>query len=136
MLARRDFLFLCASTAVTLGTGQRPAGAQPFGETGRVGPDRDGFLALLNEPFRVFDQAGGVAYAELLAVEDGPAAEGLEQFSLVFRGDHADFLEAELYGFHHPRLGGFFAYMDPTRDDEVGRRYVVHFSRFTDPETP
>jgi hypothetical protein len=85
---RREFLTVSAASAALAavgGSGNATAAspaAEPGGEFNRTR-----FRSWLNEEFRLTasDSLRG-SRATLIAVEDGPAHAGLDQFSVVFRG--------------------------------------------------
>ena len=132
MLERREFLVGCAAALLSVG-------AAPCGQSGEPGAESDGpldigkegFLRLRNESFRILDGSERVVYADLAAVEDGPVAPGLEQFSLRFQGDYSDWLEPGLYELYHTRMGGFHAYLD-SQAEAAGPVYTSVFALLTE----
>ncbi len=136
MLERREFLIGCAATALAAGVGTTGC---PSGEgdtapeaSGPVDLDREGFRALERQSFRIFgpNGEGHPVYAELAAVEDGPASPDLDQFVLRFRTDPADGLDAGLHELYHARMGTFHAHLDGSGFDGRGDVWVAHFSKF------
>lgn len=121
MLDRREFMVGCAAAAASLGC--PPAGG------GRVAVNRAGFLALMDEPFQVERPDGSVLYADLVALEDGPVAPGLDQFVLSFRADIEDSVEAGLYEFYHTQMGEFLARIDPSGMDASSVFYDCLFNQ-------
>lgn len=132
MLERREFLVGCAAALITVGTG--PCGRPSPGGAGSDGPldlSKAGFSQLTNESFRIFDGSERVVYANLVTVGDGPTVPGLDQFSLEFEGDFADWLEPGLYELYHTRMGSFQAFLD-SRAEAGGPVYESFFNKFTD----
>ena len=125
MMRRREFLIGCTAAVCTLG-----ATCDQTDQNGPVEPNRDGFLQLTGESFRVLDEDLNVVYADLLALEDHGPAEGRDQYELVLRTAAPDLLEPGLYEFYHTRTGSFHAYMEPVQMDETGLRYEILFNQF------
>ena len=124
MLDRREFVVGCAAALCSLGC--PPGGG---GNGGSLEVDRAGFTALMNEPFQVERPDGSVLYADLVALEDGPVAPGLDQFVLRFRADIGDSVEAGLYEFYHTQMGEFLARIDPSDMDASSVFYACLFNQ-------
>jgi hypothetical protein len=128
-MRRREFLVGCAAAALcSLGAGPTTCEG-PSDPNAPVEPNRDGFLLLTGESFRVLDEEQRLVYAELVALEDGPVAAGLDQYVLRFRTQHADSLPSGLYEFYHTRTGAFYARIEPTHMDESGVLYASLFNQ-------
>ncbi|MCB1860778.1 MAG: hypothetical protein KDI47_03485 [Gammaproteobacteria bacterium] len=123
MLKRRDFLGNCAAGATAL---LAPAGL--LAATGETNLSlKEKFQSLLNQGFRCLDQESGAVKLELIEVRDGPAATGLEQFSLVFQTGEGK-LKTGLHEIYHPRTGLALYHISPS--DSVAGRYTTNFSLF------
>jgi hypothetical protein len=86
-MQRRKFLTASAATATLMAVGKtgNTAGVSPTPATNGFSGAR--FRSWLNEEFRLTSGSSlRSSRATLVAVEDGPARPGLDQFSVVFRG--------------------------------------------------
>jgi len=88
MLERRNFLTaLTAAMATTLVPGGIVAATLTQREICAMQPSTQDLLArLIGNTFHLTDSNGEPTQARLVAVDEGPQCEGLEQFSIVFEG--------------------------------------------------
>ena len=63
---------------------------------------REQFQALLGRNFDLEDANGITSRARLIALDDGPRCQGLEQFSIVFEGED---LTEGIHDVFHPAMG-------------------------------
>ena len=81
---------------------------------------------LLGRNFRFTDQAGVTNEARLVAVEDGPWCQGLDQFSVVFEGKH---LSDGMNDVFHPEIGDMPISLSCSECADASRtRKRAHFS--------
>jgi hypothetical protein len=85
MLERRNFLTALSATMLAAAM---PASAMAAvsGQKGKSGSLRKQFAQLVGSNVRLLNSAGVTQKARLIAIDDGPACPGLEQFSIVFEG--------------------------------------------------
>jgi len=92
--------------------------------------------AQINSRFLVRDANGAVQALELVEAELASgnggftSDEGVESFSLQFRGDATRPLEQNTYIFEHPGIGRFEMFIVPIgREDRMGCCYEAIFNR-------
>lgn len=130
MSNRREF-FAAASGGMALAALGSPAfagGADPVSRYRGGMPVRAVFEGLQGHDFGVRDGAGARAVLRLEAVQTRPAACGVEQFSLVLRGDAGRPLEGGLYRFDHAATGRFQLRVDPAGGSQDGAVYRAELS--------
>jgi len=122
MLGRRQFLGkLSAGMAMTL----VPAGVITAAGLASL---RDRFAGLVDDNLHLVDSAGVVKKARLVALDDGPACPGIEQFSIVLEG--SDITEG-LHEVYHPNAGGLqIALMETAEPGSGGARQRAYVSSF------
>lgn len=89
--------------------------------------DAQGFAALINEQFNIFDSVRGIT-VRLVKVKPGPAAAGLQQFSLNFEGERAGALPSGTYEVEHALTGKTVLYLDASAHGQHVTRYRADFS--------
>jgi hypothetical protein len=117
-MRRREFLTFSAASGAVAATGSAMGAAAALWDFQGTPPlSRAGFLAYLNREFHVSSHGGvRAAVAAMVAVKDGPAHPGLEQFSVLFHGrtslptglcwvTHADGTRFSLYLDDAPCMG-------------------------------
>ncbi len=82
------------------------------------------FATLVGSEFQFKDTVGTHSRARLVAFDEGPSSPGLEQFSVVFKGDG---LAEGLYDIHHPGTGKLKVFCMPSTDG-AQRAHFSHFS--------
>jgi len=123
-MRRRDFIATSAvsATAAAVGVSAQKAMAFPGSPTKRL--SRATFRSWLGSEFRL--SAGSsfrTAVATLVAVDDGPASAGLEQFSVVFGGTTS--MPTGLCWISHADGAQFLLHLNGPPD---GARRRAHFS--------
>ena len=89
---------------------------------------RDQYLRLIGSRVRFRDAEGSVTMARLVALNDGPRCPGLEQFSVVFEGEH---LGEGVYETFHPEMGNSrLAFTASGRPGPGRNRFRAYFSNF------
>jgi hypothetical protein len=69
---------------------------------------------------------------ELVEFVEFHTAPKQEQFSLRFRGDHAQVFPQQLYAMKHEEMGEFELFLVPVGRDDSGTIYEAVFNRFID----
>jgi hypothetical protein len=89
---------------------------------------RNQYSRLIGSRIRFRDAEGSVTTARLVALDDGPQCPGLEQFSVVFEGEH---LGEGVYEIFHPDMGNsrlaFTASGRPGPERNLFRAYFSNF---------
>jgi hypothetical protein len=122
-MRRREFLTTSVTSATLLGlAGTSVAGVGPVSLPDEF--NRTRFRSWLNQEFRIV-ASGSLrsAPARLVAIDDGPAQAGLNQFSILFKGSEA--LPRGLCWLSHPDGAHFMLHLDGAPGS--GRRRA-HFS--------
>jgi hypothetical protein len=128
---RRDFMSTGASAAAALAiaTGTASArGGTAIGDAG-AGPrmSRAQFKAWLNTSFRIRPEGSLRSVpARLVAVNDGPSAAGLEQFSVVFQVEGAP--ASGLCELRHETGASLYLHLDGGRATAAGTHMLAVFS--------
>ena len=91
-------------------------------------PARQQFVENLASVFTVRTAAGAIVPLELAEVQQGRAAPGFEQFSVLFRGPREPLLPQMTYPMAHPALGEFALFIVPVSGGEAGFVYEAVFS--------
>ena len=91
------------------------------------------FAAQLHTKFLLHPETERALELELVEVSGGeqPKVEGVECFSLVFRGPGDLLLPQHTYRMEHGELGAFDLFIVPIRRDEDGLYYEAVFNRLT-----
>jgi hypothetical protein len=76
-----------------------------------------------------FHVAGTEGYELKLVEVTDSSNKKLEQFSLIFRGVAAPWLQQQSYTLTHPRLSEIEVFLTPLGPDADGMRYEAVFSR-------
>lgn len=82
------------------------------------------FAALVGSEFQFKDTVGTHSQARLVAFDEGPSSAGLEQFSVVFKGDG---LAEGPYDIHNPGTGKLTVFCMPSSNGGQ-RAYFSYFS--------
>ena len=99
-------------------------------------PDKSSFEERLDEPFRVYPEAGNPLEMKLIEVTSlGPksvapsATQDLrDSFSIVFRGPADRPLEQRIYRMAHDSLSSFEIFLVPIGPDQEGLCYEAVFN--------
>jgi hypothetical protein len=129
-MKRREFLISCAASCAAAGivpiTAHATAPDKCFSGAPRLTKDR--FLHLVNSQFKVYKKDWQSVPVKLTAVQEGPAAAGLDQFSLVFQGPRTASLQAGSYLVSHRKDGDFLLYLEPAGSQQGSSTFVAQFS--------
>ena len=87
------------------------------------------FRDLLNSVFEVHGASGAPVALKLIDVKEKAEAQGIEQFSLAFRGPREPVLDQRTWRFEHPALGPRDLFAVPLGPDGEGMLYEVIFNR-------
>jgi hypothetical protein len=93
------------------------------------GLSQESFAENLNTKFRLPVQSGEPLELELIEVAPGTPLEGVERFSLVFRGPLGFALRQSTYRLEHERLGALDIFLVPIARDAEGFSYEAVFNR-------
>ena len=88
------------------------------------------FLEHLQTTFQAVRPGEEALPLELIEVIDFADNPRLEQFSLVFRGPRAPWLQQGTVQLEHSALGSVDLFMTPLGFDEVGMKYQAIINRF------
>ncbi len=89
--------------------------------------NRAGFEARVGTWFHA-DGEGGVHDLELVEVRDGPVASGLDQFTLIFRGESNGEMGDGTFVMSHPDRADFVLYVEYSGDRFDLPEYCADFS--------
>jgi len=91
------------------------------------------FSKHVNTKFRVMLDVKAVDL-ELVEVKGYPGhpgdQQGMERFSLFFKGPGKPFLSQSTYSLEHERMGTFDLFLVPIKPDSEGSRYEAVFNYF------
>jgi len=122
-MKRREFIVGVCGAAVAVGSGAASGGSSALSS-------REHFRDLVKRSFRVYDEGSRfLDELQLVAIEDGPGATGLDQFDLVFEGVFGDDLTEGTYVLQETRSRRSYAMH--LQDREKTRSYRATFSLLT-----
>jgi hypothetical protein len=122
-MQRRHFITGCSAALVATSMAPPQLWTGNAVETMR----RAGFAKLLGSEFRLFSGLRSVGHVRLEAIDDGPDVAGLEQFTLLWKGDCAECLPEGIYTLETAGAPRLELALEPM-DVPQGSRYRSTFS--------
>ena len=130
MLERRKFLVAVGAgmATVAMPTGIVAATLKNSGRSCSSASLQQRLVPLIGSTFYLADSAGQLTKARLVALDEGPQCEGLEQFSVVFEGTD---LSDGIYKVSHNESGSFDISLMPSDATAAAKiRKRAYFSLF------
>ena len=92
---------------------------------------KDFFAGNINTKFRLPLDASNYLELELIEVNANERLreEGIDNFSIIFRGPRVQYLPQGTYRMEHERAGQFEIFIVPIRGDDAGYYYEAVFNR-------
>jgi hypothetical protein len=116
-MQRRQFIAGCSAALVAAGM-EPPQLWTTAGPAARQSMTRAQFETLIGSEFRLYNDRRFVDRVRLEAIDDGPQAAGLEQFTLRWRGHYSERLPEGIYTLERPDAPSLELALEPAHSSE------------------